>query len=1007
MFKYLLAFIFILFLWACDKPAPVSNGCSDDNPCKEGYTCVNGTCKLDTPIDKECNAGETKACYTGDTSTRNKGVCKDGVIVCGEDNKWEYVCKNEVKPVNEICGDGLDNDCDGEVDEGCGCENVGETRECYTGPAGTDGKGICKKGVEVCKVNHEWSGECEGQVLPIENTCYNIDNDCNGVMDSKEERCQTHTECNPGDKKPCSSEGNNIGVGICKAGYTLCGADGTWGSECIGEVKAESNEICGDGLDNDCNGSVDEGCECTPGEEKACYTGNPDELGKGVCESGVMICNEQGKWSECQGESKPQAEACDGVDNDCDGVIDNGVANACGTCGDLPVETCNGIDDDCDGIVDNNVLPENGGNACGGCGEVPKEICGNGIDEDCDGIVDNPEVCNSEPECVKTSETEICNNGLDDDCNGQIDDGCGNCSGTIECFSGSPDAVFGGASTCKKGESVCIAGEFWGDCEGEVLPSFEVCDGLDNDCDGEIDNGFDVGNPCFVGIGECKREGVYACNNQGGVTCVDENGAPLTPLPPSDEICDGKDNNCNGLVDEIFELNKPCYNGLGECAQRGKTVCAADHSGVVCDAVPSQPSAELCGDGLDNDCNGLVDDVPNLGLACENGVGACKMSGTYYCDNLNHEVKCNAIPSQPSDEVCGDGIDNDCDGQTDNDPELNLGGVCNVGLGICERQGGYVCRNNEVVCDGTPGTPDNRGEICDNGLDDDCDGEVDEAGCYSLLSVTCPEPPMVRPVNPPDGFGRAFTLHNYNFTATVRGEQGSASYKWELIEAPVGNMNIGQVLDRDKTLVFQPLTISAKQDGTYDPYILKFTATEGENSASCTVRFYAISEDYIHVELVWENGTDMDLHMVVPSGNESSFEPSGDSNSKDCGYHNCKASVAPNGLEWNGGNSDDNPHLDLDNTAGFNNCKSSGRNCNSTENINVPVPRSQNNDIYRVAIYGWDNSTGTGLKVKINCLGANGLDIVKEYTRSSLSHGQWWYMADIDWFGSYCVVTGR
>jgi len=1002
MYKYLFLVFTLFIFWGCNKPE-ASTGCSTDNPCEEGYVCESGKCQLDTPVT-DCTANETKDCYTGGSSTRNVGACKDGVIICNEQGKWDYICKNEVKPVTEICGNGIDDNCNGHVDEDCGCTTIGETRDCYNGPENTAGKGVCKSGTEVCKENHEWSGECLGQVLPINDLCLNKDSDCNGSIDKQENRCNTQTECNSGDRRDCNTAGNNIGVGICKAGYNLCSSEGTWGTECIGEVVAQNNDTCGDGIDNNCNGTVDENCSCTPGEEKSCYTGNPDELGKGICESGVMICNQQGQWSDCQGESKPVAEACDGIDNNCNGIVDDGVANACGECGELPKETCNGLDDDCDGIID-NVLPENGGNACGGCGDVPSEICGNGIDDNCDNIIDNPEICDVTPECVKTSDTDICNNGLDDDCNGSVDDGdnCGNCSGTEECFTGSPNSVIGGTSICKKGTTTCVGGEYWGDCEGQILPQAEQCNGQDDDCDGVVDNGFNIGETCFVGVGECKVSGVYACNNQGGVTCVDTNGAPLAPLAPNQEICDGKDNNCNGRIDEIFNLNQNCYGGLGECQTRGKTICSSDHTDVVCDATPSQGTTELCGDGLDNDCNGLVDDVPSLGLACESGIGACKASGTYYCDNMNHTVKCNAIPGNPSSEICGDSIDNDCDTITDTDPELNLGNSCNVGLGICKRTGGYVCSNNSVVCDGTPGTADSRGEVCSNGLDDDCDGTVDETPCYSALAVTCPAPPMVRPVNPPDGYGRAFTLTDYNFTATVQGENGHATYKWELIEAPAGNQNIGGILNTNKSLTFKPLTISAKQDGSYDPYLLRFTANEGTVSDSCTVQFYGVSEDFIHVELTWSNASDMDLHVLVPSASSaahSNWEVSGGSSSKDCGYNNCDDG---NGLEWNGGNSEDNPHLDIDNIPGFG-CTET--NCDKPENINVPVPRSNNGDIYRVAVFGYDNGdNGSNLKIKINCLGANGLDVIKEYTKSELTSRWWWYMSDITWMGSYCVVT--
>ncbi len=108
--------------------------------------------------------------------------------------------------------------------------------------------------------------------------------------------------------------------------------------------------------------------ECEFGTQQVCLTecGTP----------GVQHCLKE--WGPCIGGP----EVCNGVDDDCNGLVDDGVTNACGTCGDVPPETCNGIDDNCDGTVDEGLL-----NACGACGPVPLETC-NDLDDDCDGQVD-------------------------------------------------------------------------------------------------------------------------------------------------------------------------------------------------------------------------------------------------------------------------------------------------------------------------------------------------------------------------------------------------------------------------------------------------------------------------------------------------------------------------------------------------------------------------------------------------------------------------------------------
>src|SRR5262249_34418013 len=98
----------------------------------------------------------------------------------------------------------------------------------------------------------------------------------------------------------------------------------------------------------------------------------------------------------------------------------------------------------------------------------------------------------------------------------------------------------------------------------------EPCDGLDNDCNGTIDDGFpDVGTACSVGVGECAASGVRVCAGEGTSTVC--NALPGTPGP---ELCDGRDNDCDGATDEAFaDLGQPCTAGVGDCARSGVRVC--------------------------------------------------------------------------------------------------------------------------------------------------------------------------------------------------------------------------------------------------------------------------------------------------------------------------------------------------------------------------------------------------------------------------------------------------
>jgi hypothetical protein len=564
----------------------------------------------------------------------------------------------KVHPAADEACNGKDDDCDLLVDEGFGDKDGDKLADCQDPDDDGDGFDDGADCLPTDPAGYPGAPElCDGK-----------DNDCDSAVD--EGFADTD-----GDGLADCMEQDKDGDGIAD-GADNCPAVVNPGQEDLDLDKV--GDACDPDVDGDGIPDALDNCpeQFNPGQE------NMDDDGEGdACDNDPDGDGLAGLLDNCPDEFNPlqadldkdgQGDVCD-PDDDGDGNPD---AADCAPFDPAihqgAVEACDGIDNNCVLGVDEG-FPDSDLDNFKDCQDP---------DDDGDG---DPDVSDCAPlnPAVHAGAQEICN-GLDDNCSGQVDEGFP----SVEC----------GEGKCHHTVSSCSGGQP-GWCNPFQGASKELCNAVDDDCDGQTDE--DLGTvPC--GLGPCLHS-VPACQEGAPVACD-----PLEGSSP--EVCDGQDNDCDGPVDEGLGT-VTC--GLGKC--KHKIPACEDGQAVVCDPFEGA-SPEVC-NGADDDCNGALDDglgTVECGLGqCEHSVAACQ-GGV--------PAKCNPFEGAFA-EKC-DGQDNDCDGATDE--EL---GQSACGLGLCL----HLVDN---CVDGIPGTCDPKlgavPEACD-GQDNDCDGATDE----ELGQTTC------------------------------------------------------------------------------------------------------------------------------------------------------------------------------------------------------------------------------------------------------------------------------
>ena len=240
---------------------------------------------------------------------------------------------------------------------------------------------------------------------------------------------------------------------------------------------------------------------------------------------------------------------------------------------------------------------------------------------------------------------ELCNQ-IDDDCNGITDDidGIGEA-----CFR--EGMVDGELRRCE-GLRLCVEGEDLPQCSAQV-PKAELCNFLDDDCDGQIDEDYTGRDQvCSVGAGACKGYGIFVCNEEPRPTGdSSEEWSPLicnaVAIEPSDEVCDGFDNDCDGIQDEgIPSLGEVCYAGQGICQSTGVTLCDLNDASAppICSALAENDAAvaEVC-NLVNDDCDEEVDEDFKVDgqYALDQTCGNCFTDCTEIFNRPNGRGVCN------------------------------------------------------------------------------------------------------------------------------------------------------------------------------------------------------------------------------------------------------------------------------------------------------------------------------------------------------------------------------
>ncbi len=709
----------------------------------------------------------------------------------------------------ELCNS-IDDDCDGDVDlgasqtwyfdgDGDGYGNVDDTFDSCEAPSGfVDNALDCD--------------DADALVRPdgVE-LCNGIDDDCDGLTDDEDTVSAPPAWYDDLDGDGFGDPASQVLACTAPAGTIAVGGDC---DDTTSAVKPGQAEVC-NGVDDDCDGLTDD--DDTGVSGKVDWFGDGDSDGFGVASDVVNACSAPGGYTGDTGDCddadatvNPNAsELCDGIDNDCDGTVDEASAidavsfyvdsdgdgygstaastAACNApagfapnaldCDDTSAlvnpdvpELCDGVDNNCDGVVDTDAA------AVDWYADADLDGFGDAGDavSDCapqTGRVLDATDCDDSDAGVNPAGSEVCN-GVDDDCDGDVDDA----DPDVQGLSWYADADADGFGLASSTQSACVqpAGHAPdpGDCDdgdAAVNPGAdELCNGVDDDCDGDTDDA-----DSFVldaadwytdadadGFGDLATS-TRSCAQPGGTIATGGDCDDTDPAvnPSATEVCDGIDNDCDftddgaGAVDALTWYADVDSDGFGDAAD-SELDCVQPDDYVAddtdCDdaAALVYPGApEIC-DGIDNNCNSLIDDgalpvdwyldadLDGFGDASDTIASCSQPAGYVLADTDCNDADPSISPAAP--EVCNGGVDDDCDGDADDadpdvtdpvtwyiDSDADGFGAPGATTSACLEPVGFSADPSDCN-DGDAAVNPSALEVCDS-IDNDCDTDIDDS----------------------------------------------------------------------------------------------------------------------------------------------------------------------------------------------------------------------------------------------------------------------------------------